>query len=182
MKKIKNSELNRKSILDFKKSKKTPIIIILENIRSAHNVGSVFRNSDAFLIKSIILCGITPCPPNKQINKTALGATNSIEWNYYKNSKTIIQKLKKQVYLIIAVEQVKNSTKLQDFKINKNKKIVLIFGNEINGIKQESINMCDEIIEIPQYGTKHSFNISVCSGIILWEIYKKMKIIINNKN
>ena len=176
MKKLKNSELNRKSISEFKKSKKIPTIIILENIRSAHNVGAVFRNSDAFIIERIILCGITPCPPNRQIAKTALGATDSIKWEYEEKSQQIIKKLKKEGYSIISIEQVENSTRLENFKIEKHKKIALIFGNEINGVEQESINMSDEVVEIPQYGTKHSLNISVCSGIILWEIFK------NNKN
>lgn len=175
MKKIKNSELNRKSISEFKNSKKLPIIIILENIRSAHNVGAVFRNSDAFIIEKIILCGITPVPPNRQINKTALGATDSIQWEYHKESNYIIKKLKQQGYSIISIEQVENSTHLNEFKIKKYKKIALIFGNEINGVEQKTINISDEILEIPQYGTKHSLNISVCSGIVLWEFFKKGK-------
>ena len=135
----------------------------------------MFRNSDAFIIEKIMLCGITPVPPNRQINKIALGATDSIKWEHHKESNYIIKKLKQQGYGIISIEQVENSTHLNEFKIKKYNKIALIFGNEINGVEQNTINISDEILEIPQYGTKHSLNISVCSGIVLWEFFKKYK-------
>ena len=156
----------------------TPILTLITLIAYFVNY---FINVESGVFYLFILCGITPHPPNKQISKTALGATHSVKWEHYKDSKNIITKLKKEDYNIISIEQVEGSTELHKFKIEKYNKIVLIFGNEIKGIDQYSIDLSDEIIEIPQYGTKHSLNISVCSGIILWEIFKKNKLIINNK-
>ena len=167
MRKLKNNELKRITIEEFKITKKKPIVIILDNIRSAHNVGSIFRTSDAFLIKKIILCGITPTPPSNDIRKSALGSTESIDWEYQENTDKAVDKLKKEGYYIIGVEQAENSTKIIDFKIKK--PMALIFGHEINGVNQDIINKCDEIIEIPQWGTKHSLNISVTAGIVLWK-------------
>jgi len=168
MRKLKNNELKRITIDEFKLSRKKPIAIVLDNVRSAHNVGSIFRTSDAFLIKKIILCGITPIPPSNEIRKSALGATNSVEWVQEKETSIAINNLKKEGYYIVGVEQVEKATKIQEFQ--NNQPIALIFGHEVNGVSQEIINICDEIIEIPQYGTKHSLNISVCAGIVIWKI------------
>ena len=168
MRKLKNNELKRITIDEFKSSKKKPIVIVLDNIRSAHNVGSIFRTSDAFLIKKIILCGITPTPPSNEIRKSALGSTNSVEWAKEEETNIAINQLKKEGYYIVGVEQVEKATEIQKFQ--NNKPIALIFGHEVNGISQETIDTCDEIIEIAQYGTKHSLNISVCAGIVMWKI------------
>jgi len=173
MEKLKNKDLERISIEEFKKSRKTPITIVLDNIRSSLNVGSVFRTSDAFLIEKIILCGITPTPPNKDIRKSALGSTNSVDWDYENNTIDAVLKLKKNNYQIIGVEQVKESTMLNNFNISKNP-IAIIFGNEVDGVNNDVINLCNEIIEIPQFGTKHSLNISVSSGIVIWELWNKL--------
>ena len=175
MKKLKNSELNRISIEEFKNSSKTPIKVLLDNIRSAHNVGSIFRSCDAFLIDEIILCGITAKPPNKEIRKTALGSTNSMKWSYFENIQDAILKLKKEKYQIISVEQADKSTDLENFKIQSKKKYAIIFGNEINGVNQKVIDISDDVVEIPQFGTKHSFNVSVSVGIVIWDFFTKIK-------
>lgn len=174
MRKLKNSELQRLSINDFKNAKKTPIIVILDNIRSLNNIGSVFRTSDAFLIEKIILCGITAQPPHKDIQKTALGATESVEWEYIKNTGNAVNELKKKGYIILSIEQTEKAVELQNFNIEKNKKYAIIFGNEVKGVQQKVVDMSDFSIEIPQYGTKHSFNISVSAGIALWELFRKL--------
>lgn len=174
MKKLKNSELDRISVEEFKKSKKIPITILLENIRSAHNIGSVFRTADSFLINEIILCGISAQPPNKDIRKTALGSSESVEWKYEKNIEAAIQKLKDEGNKIISIEQTTNSISLENFKPSNNSKYAIIFGNEVNGIEQRTIDLSDMAIEIPQYGTKHSLNISVAAGIIIWNIFSKI--------
>lgn len=174
MKKLKNSELDRISVEEFKKSKKIPITILLENIRSAHNIGSVFRTADSFLINEIILCGISAQPPNKDIRKTALGSSESVEWKYEKNIEVAIQKLKDEGNKIISVEQTTNSISLENFEPSNNSKYAIIFGNEVNGIEQRTIDLSDMAIEIPQYGTKHSLNISVAAGIIIWNIFSKI--------
>ena len=174
MKKLKNSELSRLSIDEFKNSSKTPVIVILDNIRSAHNVGSVFRTCDAFLIDKIILCGITAIPPNKEIRKTALGSSESVDWRYYKNTEEVIMKLKKKDYQIIAVEQANKSIKLESFRPENEKKYAIIFGNEIKGISQKIIDNSDSVIEIPQFGTKHSLNVSVSAGIVIWDVFSKI--------
>jgi 23S rRNA (guanosine2251-2'-O)-methyltransferase len=174
VKKLKNSELDRISVEEFKKSKKIPITILLENIRSAHNIGSVFRTADSFLINEIILCGISAQPPNKDIRKTALGSSESVEWKYEKNIEVAIQKLKDEGNKIISVEQTTNSISLENFKPSNNSKYAIIFGNEVNGIEQRTIDLSDMAIEIPQYGTKHSLNISVAAGIIIWNIFSKI--------
>ena len=176
MKKLKNSELSRLSIDEFKNSSKTPVIVILDNIRSAHNVGSVFRTCDAFLIDKIILCGITAIPPNKEIRKTALGSSESVDWRDYKNTEEVIMKLKKEDYQIIAVEQANKSIKLESFKPENEKKYAIIFGNEIKGISQKIIDYSDSVIEIPQFGTKHSLNVSVSAGIVIWDIFSKISL------
>ena len=174
MRKLENKELERKSITDFKEAKKTPVIIVLDDIRSLHNIGSVFRTADAFLIEKIYLCGITAIPPNKEIHKTALGATETVSWEYQKDILEVIENLKKENVSVFAIEQVENSIFLQDFKVEKNKKYALIFGNEVYGVSQSAIELCDGTIEIPQLGTKHSLNISVSAGIVVWDLFQKM--------
>jgi tRNA G18 (ribose-2'-O)-methylase SpoU len=174
MRKLENKELDRKSIEAFKEAKKTPIIIILDDIRSLHNIGSVFRTADAFLIEKIILCGITATPPNKEINKTALGATETVAWEHCANVLEVIENLKKENVTVLAVEQVENAVLLQNFEVEKHKKYALVFGNEVFGVSQEAVAMCDSCIEIPQLGTKHSLNISVSAGIVVWDLFKKM--------
>ena len=175
MRKLENSELDRKSIEDFKQSEKTPIIIVLDDIRSLHNIGSVFRTADAFLIEKIYLCGITATPPNKEIHKTALGATETVAWEHNNNVLEVIQNLKDDNVTVFAIEQVESAIFLQDFKIEKDKKYALVFGNEVFGVSQKAIELCDGCIEIPQLGTKHSLNISVSAGIVVWDLFQKMK-------
>tara|TARA_B110001454_G_C12530085_1_gene354844 strand:- start:184 stop:711 length:528 start_codon:yes stop_codon:yes gene_type:complete len=173
MRKLKNNELERINIEEFKRATKTPVTIILDNVRSAINVGSIFRTSDAFLIEKIILCGITAIPPDKEIRKTALGATDSVKWEFSENTIDAISKLKAEGYHIIGIEQTDKSTMLNDISLPK-KSIAIIMGNEVNGVAQEVINMCNEVIEVPQFGTKHSLNISVATGIVIWELWKKL--------
>jgi tRNA G18 (ribose-2'-O)-methylase SpoU len=175
MRKLENSELDRKSIADFKQSEKTPIIIVLDDIRSLHNIGSVFRTADAFLIEKIYLCGITATPPNKEIHKTALGATETVVWEHNTDVLKVIENLKSENFTVLAIEQVESAIFLQDFKIEKDKKYALVFGNEVFGVSQEAVVLCDGCIEIPQLGTKHSLNISVSAGIVVWDLFKKMK-------
>lgn len=175
MRKLENSELDRKSIEDFKKSEKTPLILVLDDIRSLHNIGSVFRTADAFLIEKIILCGITATPPNKEIHKTALGATETVTWEHHENVLEVIENLKKENVLTMAIEQVESAIFLQDFKVGKNQKYALVFGNEVYGVSQEAVAICDGCIEIPQLGTKHSLNISVSAGIVVWDLFQKLK-------
>jgi tRNA G18 (ribose-2'-O)-methylase SpoU len=175
MRKLENSELERKSIADFKEAEKTPIIIILDDIRSLHNIGSVFRTADAFLIEKIYLCGITATPPNKEIHKTALGATETVTWEHHDNVLEVIENLKKDKVSVYAIEQVESSVFLQNFQVEKDKKYALVFGNEVFGVNQQAIEICDGTIEIPQLGTKHSLNISVSAGIVVWDFFKKMR-------
>jgi tRNA G18 (ribose-2'-O)-methylase SpoU len=175
MRKLENSELNRKSIDDFKEASKTPLIIVLDDIRSLNNIGSVFRTSDAFLIEKIFLCGITATPPNKEIHKTALGATETVAWEYFENAIEVINKLKSEGVKVFAIEQVESSIFLQDFEIEKNRKYALIFGNEVFGVSQKAIEICNGTIEIPQLGTKHSLNIAVSAGIVIWDLFKKLR-------
>lgn len=174
MRKLANEELNRKDVEGFKKASKTPIILILEDIRSLHNIGSVFRTADAFLVKSIYLCGITACPPNKEIHKTALGATETVEWHYFKNIHEILNQLKSKGVSLWAIEQAEESVFLNNFSPQSHQTYGLIFGNEVKGVSQEAINSCDGVIEIPQLGTKHSLNIAVSAGIVVWDIFQKM--------
>jgi tRNA G18 (ribose-2'-O)-methylase SpoU len=174
--KLKNEELNRISIDQFKTTKKTPIIIVLDNIRSLNNIGSVFRTADAFLIEAIYLCGITAQPPHREIQKTALGATESVAWKYFESTNDALKELKESNYKIAAIEQAENSTFLNDFNVLKEDKLAVIFGNEVKGVDQEAINLSDTVIEIPQFGTKHSLNISVSTGIVIWELFRKINI------
>jgi tRNA G18 (ribose-2'-O)-methylase SpoU len=174
MRKLENKELERKSVTAFKEATKTPLIIILDDIRSLHNIGSVFRTADAFLIEKIYLCGITAIPPNKEIHKTALGATETVAWEYQKDILNVINKLKSENVPVFAVEQVENAIFLQNFQVEKNKKYALVFGNEVYGVSQKAIELCHGSIEIPQLGTKHSLNISVSAGIVIWDLFQKM--------
>lgn len=173
MRKLENNELQRKTVSDFKNAQKTPLIMVLDDVRSLHNIGSVFRTADAFLIEKIYLCGITATPPNKEINKTALGATETVEWEYVPTILEAIQKLKNENTKVYAIEQVENAVFLQDFTIQHNAKYALVFGNEVFGVSQQAIEICDGSIEIPQLGTKHSLNIAVSAGIVVWDIFKK---------
>lgn len=170
MQKLKNEELKRLSEEDYKNARKTPIVVVLDNIRSLHNVGSAFRTADAFLIEKIYLCGVTGSPPNKEIEKTALGATKTVEWSHSKSTLDTITELKKNGYRIISVEQADKSTKLHEFTMNNEEKIALVFGNEVYGVEQEVVDGSDVVLEIPQLGSKHSFNVSVSIGIVLWQL------------
>lgn len=175
MRKLKNKELNRIDIDAFKQTPKTPIIVVLDNIRSCNNIGSVFRTSDAFLIESIYLCGYTATPPNNDIHKTALDAENSVDWKYFEKTEDAVIELQQNKFKVYSIEQVKNSIMLPDFQPSKSEKIALIFGNEVKGVQQSVVDICDGAIEIPQFGTKHSFNISVSAGIVLWDIFSKLR-------
>jgi 23S rRNA (guanosine2251-2'-O)-methyltransferase len=173
MQKIKNEELGRKSVEEFKQSAKLPVVLVLDNVRSLNNVGSAFRTADSFLLENLYLCGVTGTPPNAEIEKTALGATESMGWKHFKTTIEAVNDLKQNGYKVYAIEQVKNSTYLQNFQYQKNEKIAIVFGNEVYGVEQEVIDSCDGSIEIPQLGTKHSLNISVSIGIIVWEVAKR---------
>jgi 23S rRNA (guanosine2251-2'-O)-methyltransferase len=175
MRKLKNSELDRLSIADFKISKKAPMIVILDNIRSLNNIGSVFRTCDAFLIEKIYLCGITAKPPHKDIHKTALGSTDSVDWEYVENTLELVERLKKSYIKIISVEQAENATMLNNFIPQQQTTYAVVFGNEVKGVSQDVVNASDTVIEIPQYGTKHSLNISVSTGVVIWDLFSKMK-------
>ena len=174
MRKLKNEELIRKTIADFKQADKTPLILILDNIRSLNNIGSVFRTADAFLIEKIYLCGICATPPNKDIHKTALGATESVAWEYVEDTLTLVEKLKAENIRVLTIEQAENSTKLNTFYPEKNEKYAIVMGNEVKGVQQKVVNAADACIEIPQLGTKHSLNISVTTGVVLWDLFQKM--------
>lgn len=175
MKKLTMDELNRKSLEEFRAAQKNEVIIVLDNVRSLHNVGSAFRTADAFLVKKIFLCGITGTPPNREINKTALGATESVEWEYSENALSAILKLKEDGWKIICLEQTDQSVLLQNFIPDKREKYCLVFGNEVFGVDEKIIGESDTILEIPQFGTKHSLNISVSVGIVLWDYFMKTK-------
>lgn len=175
MRKLKNSELDRLSVDEYKEIEKTHLTVVLDNIRSCNNIGSVFRTSDALLIEKVILCGITATPPNKDIHKTALDAEKSVPWEYYDETEAAVTKLKEDGYKVFAVEQVVNSIMLPDFTPEKDQKLALVFGNEVKGVQQSVVDLCDGAIEIPQYGTKHSFNISVSAGIVLWDLVYKIR-------
>ncbi|MBN2637044.1 MAG: RNA methyltransferase [Prolixibacteraceae bacterium] len=175
MRKLKNSELNRLTIEEYKKARKIPLVVVLDNIRSCNNIGSVFRTSDALVTEKIYLCGITATPPNKEIHKTALDAEKSVEWKYFEKTEDAVNELKENGYKVYAIEQVDNSILLPDFKPVRNEKIAIVFGNEVKGVQQKVVNICDGSIEIPQHGTKHSFNISVSVGIVLWDLFQKLR-------
>ncbi|NOU16715.1 MAG: RNA methyltransferase [Bacteroidales bacterium] len=172
--KLDNKELNRKSLDEFKSSSKTPIIVVLDNIRSLNNIGSVFRTSDALLVEKIVLCGISGTPPHKEIHKTALGAEESVEWEYFETTVDAVIKLKKDGYKIISLEQTSDSIDLIKYQPEQGARYALVFGNELRGVEQNVVNISDECIEIPQFGTKHSFNIAISAGIVLWDFYTKL--------
>ena len=175
MRKLRNSELNRLSAEEYKTVEKLPITVVLDNIRSCNNIGYVFRTSDALLIEMIYLCGITATPPNKDIHKTALDAEKSVTWEYAENTEDVVPLLQEQGYKVYAIEQVEDSISLPDYWPAADEKVAIVMGNEVKGVKQSVVNLCDGSIEIPQYGTKHSFNISVCTGIVLWDLFNKLK-------
>jgi len=172
--KLKNSELIRKTPEGYKASEKTPLIIILDNIRSLNNIGSVFRTADAFLIQKIYLCGITAKPPHKDIHKTALGATDSVDWEYAENTIDLVEKLKKDGVNILSIEQAEDSISLEKFETQENTTYAIVFGNEVKGVQQEVVSASNSVIEIPQYGTKHSLNISVSCGVVVWDLFVKI--------
>lgn len=176
MRKLKNSELDRLSVNDFKEVEKTPLIIVLDNIRSLNNIGSVFRTSDAFLIDKIYLCGITATPPHKDIHKTALGSTETVAWEYVENTIDLIHQLKADGIKVCSIEQAEKATMLNDFVPLPHTTYALVFGNEVKGVSQDVVSASDLVIEIPQYGTKHSLNISVSVGVVIWDIFSKMKV------
>jgi 23S rRNA (guanosine2251-2'-O)-methyltransferase len=172
MKKLKITEMNRLTVEEFKEEKKTPLIVVLDNVRSLHNVGSVFRTADAFLVEAVYLCGITCTPPHAEIHKTALGAENTVTWKHYEDTHQAVADLKAQGYTVFAIEQAAGSTLLPDLQLDKSKKYAVILGNEVKGVQQTVVDACDGCIEIPQFGTKHSLNVSVTGGIIIWEFQK----------
>jgi tRNA G18 (ribose-2'-O)-methylase SpoU len=176
MRKLNITELNRINKEEFKKSEKLPLIIILDNVRSLHNVGSVFRSSDAFRVESIYLCGITATPPQAEIHKTALGAEDTVDWKYYEKTQDAVIELKEEGVEVLAIEQVEGSIMLQNFVPQPDKKYAIVFGNEVKGVQQEVVDMCDNCIEIPQFGTKHSLNVSVTAGILIWDFAYKLKL------
>ena len=175
MRKLKNSELNRLSVEEFKQSQKTPLIVVLDNIRSLNNVGSVFRTSDAFLIEKIYLCGITATPPHKDIQKTALGSTETVAWEYVENTIDLVKSLQQQNVKVLSIEQAEDAAMLDSFIPETNSKYAIVFGNEVKGVAQDVVTASDTVIEIPQFGTKHSLNISVSCGVVLWDLYGKLK-------
>ena len=172
MRKLLNSELNRKTIEEFKLTKKIPVVLVLDNVRSMNNIGSAFRTADSFLLEEIYLCGVSAKPPHREIQKTALGATETVKWTYFENTIACLTALRDKGYLIVSIEQAENAKPLNKFPFDKEKKIAVVFGNEVFGVDQEVVNFSDEVIEIPQSGTKHSLNISVALGIVCWEFYK----------
>lgn len=174
MSKLKLDELKRATVDEFKKQDKLPVTVVLDSVRSMHNVGSIFRTSDGFAVEQIFLCGITAQPPHREIEKTALGATHSIDWAYFENISDAIARLKEDGYHIIAIEQASGSVMLNEFNPPVNEKYALIFGNEVNGVSDDAMEQIDTCIEIPQFGTKHSFNIVVSAGIVLWDFYNKL--------
>jgi len=176
MRKLKNSELDRLSVQEFKKADKLPVFVVLDNIRSLNNIGSVFRTSDAFLVERIYLCGITATPPQKEIHKTALGATESVDWVHLESTEELIRELKSEGRKILSVEQADKSISLSEFQPVSGERYVVVFGNEVKGVQQSVIDLSDECLEIPQYGTKHSLNISVSCGIVLWDLFSKLRL------
>ena len=173
--KLRNSELERKSVDEFKEAEKTPIIVIMDNVRSLNNIGSVFRTADAFLIQKIYLCGITAQPPHKDIQKTALGATETVDWEYVEDSLELVNQLKLEGTKVYSIEQAEGAVMLNDFQPETKTTIAVVFGNEVKGVQQKVVSASDAVIEIPQLGSKHSLNISVSTGVVLWDLFSKMK-------
>lgn len=176
MRKLLNEELPRLSVEEFKEEAKIPLVIVLDNIRSNLNVGSVFRTADGFLIEAIYLCGITGQPPHRDIHKTALGATETVAWQHHENTLATVEKLKSEGYIVLAIEQAENATFLHEFEPEVGAKYAVVLGNEVDGVAQEVVNTADEVIEIPQFGMKHSLNIAVTAGIVIWDMFKKMRL------
>jgi len=174
MKKLKITEMNRLSPEQFKEKDKTPLVVVLDNVRSLHNVGSIFRTADAFLIKAVYLCGITSTPPHAEIHKTALGAENSVDWKYFDDTHEALAQLKNAGYTLLAIEQAEGSTKLPNLQLATDKKYAVVLGNEVKGVQQTVVDACHGCVEIPQFGTKHSLNVSVTGGIIIWEFFRKL--------
>lgn len=174
MRKLNVLEMNRISVDEFKKSKKCPLVVILDNVRSMYNVGSVFRTADAFRIEAIYLCGITSCPPHPEIHKTALGAEDAVDWHYSKEALETVRSLQQQGYRVLAIEQVEGSTMLQEFIAEQGKKYAIVLGNEVMGVSQNVVDSCDGCLEIPQFGTKHSLNVSTAAGIVMWEVRNRL--------
>src|SRR5690606_12914485 len=177
MQKLSMDQLNRPDIESFKAQDKTPIVILLDNVRSMHNVGSALRTADGFAIEKVVLCGITGTPPHREIEKTALGATQSVTWEYIKDSREAVGKLKEEGFQILAVEQAEGSVMLDEFQVDSDGRIALVFGNEVHGVSEDVMSIIDGCIEIPQFGTKHSFNVSVTIGIVLWDFMYKLKLL-----
>ena len=176
MKKLNILELNRMQLADYREAQKVPFVVVLDNVRSLHNVGSVFRTSDAYRVESIYLCGVTATPPSAEIHKTALGAEDSVAWHYYKDTREAVEQLREEGYTVYSIEQVQGSIALQDLQLEKGKKYAVILGNEVKGVQQEVVDMSDGCIELPQYGTKHSLNVSVTAGIVIWEFARQLLI------
>ena len=168
-------QLNRKTVEEFRQAEKNPIVVVADNIRSMNNIGSIFRTCDAFLVEEFVLCGISPVPPHREIQKTALGATESVKWTYCKETSEAMERLRKEGYKTLAVEQTRNSTMLNDLQVSKGEKVAIVLGNEIEGVAQEVVNMCDGCVEIPQFGTKHSLNVCNSCAIVLWQIFCLMR-------
>ena len=176
MEKLKTTEMHRLSVEEYRASRKTPLVVVLDHVRSLYNVGSVFRTADAFRLSGVCLCGITARPPHPEIHKTALGAEESVDWRYFEQTEDCVRWLKSEGYTVMAVEQCKGSVLLDsDFEV-ENPKLAIVLGNEVKGVQQQVVDMCDGCLEIPQYGTKHSLNVSVTAGIVIWEIFKKLKV------
>lgn len=174
LRKLKVTEMHRLTVDEFKESRKLPLVVVLDEVRSLHNIGAVFRTSDAFLVNSIYLCGITATPPHPEMHKTALGAEYTVDWKYFKNTEDAVNELYTMGYTVFAIEQCEGSTMLDKLVLETDKRYAVVLGNEVKGVKQEVVDMCDGCIEIPQFGTKHSLNVSVTAGIILWEFAKEL--------
>jgi tRNA G18 (ribose-2'-O)-methylase SpoU len=175
MRKLKITELNRLTVDEFKQADKLPLVVVLDEVRSLHNIGSVFRTSDAFLVNCIYLCGITATPPHPEMHKTALGAEDSVEWHYFPKTEDALQQLKNEGFVVLSVEQAKNSLSLTSLQLDADKKYAIVLGNEVKGVQQQVVDMSDGCVELPQYGTKHSLNVSVTAGIVIWDFYKQMQ-------
>lgn len=169
MRKLRTIEMNRLSIEEFREAPKLPLVVVLDNVRSLYNIGSIFRSCDAFRVKSVYLCGITATPPNAEIHKTALGGEDSVEWKYFEKTEDVIQQLRQEDYFIYSIEQVENSTRLQNLSLDATKTYAVVFGNEVKGVSQNVVDLSNDCLEIPQFGTKHSLNVSVAAGIVIWE-------------
>jgi RNA methylase, spoU family len=174
MRKLRTIEMNRLSIEEFREAPKLPLVVVLDNVRSLYNIGSIFRSCDAFRVKSVYLCGITATPPNAEIHKTALGGEDSVEWKYFEKTEDVIQQLRREDYFIYSIEQVENSTRLQNLSLDATKTYAVVFGNEVKGVSQNVVDLSNDCLEIPQFGTKHSLNVSVAAGIVIWEFARQL--------